>query len=199
MKMGYNSYEKERGFNDIVFNAEQKILDILSRELRLYKRVIPMGEHRSEIVLEEEDTRESFVQAVQGLALILKPYFDKQINNVYGDFDDVCDISDYEFLEKKYDYLRYIINMEIKTIKLAKENKIVKLNDITEEEINNRLSGITRDDIKNYLIKYKVKRAKQIFRELNLLLKRVDYLKSAVYGEGDDNDEVVEDDSEGGD
>jgi len=163
----YGNREDKIEFRDIVFKAKQKVLDILSKELRLYKKVIPMT-HRNDLVIEEEDTRESFVQAVQGLAIILRPYFDKQMSEAYGDFDELVDMYFFEFFEQYKEYIK-------KTLSSHKERA-----EDSEYLTNNRVSLMHQI--------YKVKRAKQIFKELNLLLKRVDYLKSAVYGEDDITD-----------
>jgi hypothetical protein len=171
-----NYGKKEKNFREIVLSAVEKVLEILSKELRLYKKVIPIGSYRSDIIVEEEDTRESFIQAVQGLALILKPYFDEEMNSVYIDFDELCDMFYFEFYDK---YKKIIEN-------------IMKIQ--TKHFTNSDDEQITKQDIKTIYIKYKIRKAKEIFRELNLLLKRNDYLKGEVYGE--ERDEVVEDEGD---
>jgi hypothetical protein len=167
-------------FRDVVFRAQQKILDILSRELRLMKKIIPMGENRSEIILEEEDTRESFVQAVQGLGLILKPYFDEKMEKAYADFDTLVDMYYFEFYNEYKDYVKEIINMRKNLFRYNGE----KNSDVCDNRA-----------VENVHQREKVKRAKQIFKELNLLLKRQDYLKSAIYGDTE-SDDIVEEYSE---
>jgi len=47
-----------------------------------------------------------------------------------------------------------------------------------------------------FVIGMKLKSAKELFIALNLLLKRNDYLKSAVYGESADDDEIIEDEED---
>jgi hypothetical protein len=171
-----NTYgQKEKSFRDIVLKAVEKVYEILSKELRLYKKIVPFSNHRSDLVIEEEDTRESFVQAVQGLALILKPYFDDEMEKVYDGFDDLCDMYYFEFYNTYKDYIK-------ETIKLRDE-----LFTSEEKDIDSAL-------IESMRIKFKIKSAKVVFRELNKLLKRQDYLKSAIYGDTESDDEVVEDD-----
>jgi len=171
----------EVSFRDVVFGAQQKILDILSKELRLYKKVIPMGENRSELVVEEEDTRESFVQAVQGLGLILKPYFDEEMEKMYGDFDEVVDMYYFEFYEKYMDHVKKIVNLRKKLFAFSNEKP--------GDQIDN-------NQVEKVHLRYKVITAKQIFKELNLLLKRQDYLKNAIYGDTETNDDIIEDSTE---
>jgi len=175
------SQTKERTFRDIVLSAEEKILEILAKELRLYKKIVTFGSgNRSDLVVEEEDTRESFVQAVQGLALILQPYFDEDMKKAYGDFDEMVDMISSEFL---CNYREMIT----KTMKLH--------NNTFENEDDDK--RVDRTQVDSIHLKHKVRTAKIIFRELNKLLKRQDYLKNAIYGDSESDDEVVEDDKDG--
>lgn len=165
---------KEITFRDVVLGAEQKVLEILSKELRLSKKIIPMGEHRSELVIEEEDTRESFIQAVQGMGLILKPYFDEQMEKAYGDFDELVDLFYFEFYIKHKEFVENTF-------------KIMGDNFETEEK------KVTQKTVEAIFQRYSIRKAKLIFRELNLLLKRQDYLKNAIYGDTETNDDIIED------
>jgi hypothetical protein len=169
--------QKERSFRDIVLKAVEKVYEILSKELRLCKKIIPMNANRSDIVVEEEDTRESFVQAVQGLALILKPYFDEEMEEVYEGFDELCDMYYFEFYNNYKDYIN-------ETLKLG------------EDFFTSDDKKIDKKLLEGMRIKFKIKSAKMVFSELNKLLKRQDYLKNAIYGDND-SDDVIEDD--GGD
>jgi hypothetical protein len=178
MENNNNFGQKERNFRDIVLKAVEKIYEILSKELRLYSNIIPFSNHRSDLVIEQEDTRESFCQAVQGLALILKPYFDEEMEEVYEGFDDLCDMYYFEFYNAYKDYIN-------ETLKLGEE--FLKRDD----------TKIDKELIESMRIRFKIKSAKIIFRELNRLLKRQDYLKSAIYGDSDESDDIIEDD--GGD
>jgi len=145
-------------FREIVLSHIKKILEIASTELRNKTKVTSTINHDS--ISEEEDTRKSFCQAIECLSYILQPYFDKQVLDMYQESLDVINAYDYEILE--------YFKKEVETILEKVEDK--------EElgQIN-----------KNYCINKKIQYAKKLFCELNLLLKRVDYLKSAVYGEGD--------------
>jgi hypothetical protein len=168
-----NYGKKEKNLREIVLSAVEKVLEILSKELRLYKKVIPIGSYRSDIIVEEEDTRKSFIQAVQGLALILKPYFDEEMNSVYIDFDELCDMFSFEFYNKYKEF-------------------ITETKKIQDKTFSGKNEEIDSSYVKLLHLTFKIRKAKEIFRELNLLLKRNDYLKSEIYGEG--SDEVVEDD-----
>jgi hypothetical protein len=73
-------------------------------------------------------------------------------------------------------------------IEIQKENN-EKLKALCPADYSNRYAGIHHAKKKSAY--------RNIFRKLNILLKRNDYLKSSVYGE--DKDELgVEDDNEGG-
>ena len=164
--------QKEIGLREIVFKQQQKILEILSKELRLSKKVIPLGPNRADLVIEEEDTRVSFVQSVQAFGLILKPHFDEAMEKVYGDFDELCDYFTFEYYNK---YKKYILELDSAERNTWGEDKNEK---------------ITSTRINKILLKERVRKAKQIFKELNLLLKRNDYLRGSVYGEDDDIDDI---------
>lgn len=170
---------KEKSFRDIVLNAVEKVLEINSKELRLYQRIVPMTQ-RSDLIIEEEDTRISFCQSVQGLALILKPYFDNKMEEVYGDFDELVDCYYYEFFEKYRDYVDNLFKTE-RRLFISQDNN----------------NSINSEEVKQILQHYKVKRAKEIFRELNLLLKRQDYLQSSIYGDTEHSDDVIEEEADG--
>ena len=50
------------------------------------------------------------------------------------------------------------------------------------------------DDTHTKLIRKKLKLARELFRQLNLLLKRTNYLKAKAYSEGEDEDEDEDED-----
>ena len=62
--------------------------------------------------------------------------------------------------------------------------------DINEKISRERPESIDYETIERYLIWKQLRSAKELFRELSLLMKRADYLKGVVYGE--DTEEPVE-------
>jgi len=65
------------------------------------------------------------------------------------------------------------------------------IKDLREKGINvhgNSIGGIYYAGLKNI--------TRELFRALNLLMKRIDYLKSSIYGDNDSSDDVVEDEGE---
>lgn len=157
-----SSRDSEVDFKQIVLSHLKKILDLSTSELRNKTHKTFSGTNIE--VTENEDTRKSYIQSVENLAYILIPYFDKEINKKYEEYIKIIDGFDHEVKEKLSDDLR----------KLKKE--------VEDEE---------RVEL-NFAIQMKLKYAKKLFRELNLLLKRNDYLKENVYTENMDDGKVVE-------
>jgi hypothetical protein len=162
-----NTFNDKLEFRQIVLKHIQKILEISSKELRDMTYTTNHGNYST--TTEQEDTRHSYIQAIENLAYILIPYFDKQMQKVYDECIEVISGFDYEVCEYcKDEYDR-----------ICKE--------LNKENLGAR-----------FVMEMKLRYAKKMFVALNLLLKRNDYLKSAVYGE--DKDELVsgDEDSEGG-
>jgi|6_EtaG_2_1085325.scaffolds.fasta_scaffold06730_5 hypothetical protein len=157
--MDYNKDKAE--FRDIVLAHIKRILEISSHELRDASREVHTG--NTSLTIESEDTRIAYVQSIENLGYILKPYFDEQVSKVFEECISVIDAFGYE-IKKEF----------------AEE-----LEEVKEE------SGFEKLD-RYFVIEMKVKFAKKLFVELNLLLHRNDYLKSSIYGEG--RDEVAEED-----
>ena len=147
-----SSNQEGTNFREIVLNHLRRILEISSSELR-QKTIVNFTPH-GEQTKQEEDTRESYIQAVEALAIVLLPYFDKDMTKVYDNSEKVINAWNYEIEE--------MFSKEIKEIK----------------------EKLEIDNISNkYYIKLRIKHAKILFKELNLMLKRQDYLKSASFGE----------------
>ena len=68
-------------FRQIVLGHIKKILEISSHELRDTTRFILHPNHTDTI--EQEDTRFSYIQAIENLAYILMPYFDEPMYKLY--------------------------------------------------------------------------------------------------------------------
>jgi hypothetical protein len=149
-------------FRDIVLQHIKKILEISSVELREDRKKIIQNNFSQ--VVETEDTRASYVQAIENLAYVLIPYFDENTKSVFDECNKIINGFDFEVKE--------ILKEELARVKKEKEN------------LNENL----------FFIEMRLRSAKKLFIELNMLLKRNDYLKSAVYGE--DKDELVSDEDE---
>ena len=161
-----NKYGQDKlDFKQIVLSHLKKILEISSSEMR-DKTIIRNHGNYTE-TMENEDTRLSYIQAIENLSYILLPYFDEETEKIYEESVEVLNLFSYQIVNKfKEEY----------------------------DKINEELG---EGSVKNkyWALEIKIRYAKKLFIALNLLLKRNDYLKSAVYGE--DKDElVVEEDSE---
>jgi hypothetical protein len=102
----------------------------------------------------QEDTRKSYIQSIENLAYILLPYFDKKAQNVFDECIEIMNAYNFD------------------------------LEDNFKDEVNKILKKLGTESIGEiYSLNKKIEYAKKLFVELNLLLKRVDYLKGIVYGE----------------
>jgi len=105
------------------------------------------------------------IQAIENLAYVLIPYFDDEILQVYERCERIINGFGYE--------VRNILNKTFERIKkeTGKEN----------------LENV-------FVLEMRLRYSKKLFIALNMLLKRNDYLKSAIYGE--EKDEVAQDNEE---
>jgi len=113
----------------------------------------------------QEDTRYSYIQSIENLAYILLPYFDKEIRKIYDPCIKIMNGFDYE----------------VKGI--IKEIYYKVCEDTGKEDLG-----------RAFILEMRLKYAKELFVGLNELLHRNNYLKTAVFGE--DNDEISEGDLE---
>ncbi len=119
----------------------------------------------SKQIIEAEDTRLSFCQSVEMLAYSLLPYFDKDMTKFYK--ENIIYLKGFHFeIEEK----------------------------LPEGKFKEKLLKTEDSERTNIIISWEVRIAKEMFIELMGLLKRVDYLKSAVFGETDDD--VFDEDSQ---
>lgn len=116
--------------------------------------------------IEQEDTRYSYIQSIENLSYVLIPYFDKKMRDVYDKCIEIINAFGYEIKR----------NLK-KTFERIKE-------ETGKEDLGNA-----------FVLEMRLKYAKKLFIELNMLLKRNDYLKSSVYGE--DKDEIAQEEDEG--
>ena len=171
--MVYPKKEKTRDFGGILFQHLEGILEISRSELKDTTRIISQG---NQVVKEErEDTRISYIQAIENLAYILKPYFDKNIKEVYKKCIKIITAFKFEMID--------ILKEEHKNI-YDKISKGIK----DEEEIKEKLE--------EFIIPIKLRHTKELFSELNMLLKRQNYLAKAVYGETGEETVYADDDED---
>lgn len=162
MSYGYNS-------------SNQNSLDFREIVLTHLKRILEISSHElraSEKILvldntksyvESEDTRVSYLQSVENLAYVLIPYFDDKMQKTFDKEIIFLQGFPYEIIEE-----------------------------VKDEELKKRLDNKDGKEKTDLLTMIQIKHAKVLFVELNRLLKRVDYLKSGIFGESG-GDDVVED------
>ncbi len=166
----FNSPKDNTHIHQIVSRHIDKILEILSKELKNKQTLIPQIGSRAEIVLEEEDTRQSFVQSVQALSYLLSPWHDKEIEKLEKEFDEITDGTNAKYLTKYQDEIKKELDLQ----------KKLKINE--HEEVGDAFSL-------SYRRWHKVTKGKQMFKMLNKLLYSNDYLKGSIYGEGGDGED----------
>ena len=110
-----NNYNVDKlEFRQIVLGHIKRILEIGSHELRDTTRQIDTANHTQ--IIEQEDTRYSYIQAIENLAYVLIPYFDDEILQVYERCERIINGFGYE--------VRNILNKTFERIKkeTGKEN-----------------------------------------------------------------------------
>jgi len=146
-------------FRQIVLQHIQKILEISSRELRDRSRIIQHERYAEGV--EEEDTRYSYIQAIENFAYILLPYFDKEMKEIYKKCIKVISGFGFEVLE--------VLKEEFKEVELDGDTK--------------------KEDA--FILEMRIRYSKDLFCNLNLLLKRQDYLQKAIFGEEMGDETVI--------
>lgn len=111
--------------------------------------------------VESENTQMSYIQAIENLAYVLLPYFDSKMTTAFD--ENILFLQGFAF-------------------------EIIKK--IDDDDLKTKLDELEGEEKKDFLIMIQIKRAKLLFIELNKLLKRVDYLRTSVFGD----DDVIEGD-----
>ena len=97
--MGYYN-ESKITFQQLVMEQIKRIQDICAKELRDGEQILKnaLGEQ----VIDAEDTRYSFLQSVELLGSMLRPWFGNIMEDENGDdrFDQFCDYYNVELIEK---------------------------------------------------------------------------------------------------
>ena len=152
-------------YPQIVMEQIQIIQKIYSKELRDGDKVLKnaLGEQ----IIEGEDTRYSFLQAIEAFGSLLFPYF---IKTTKQPFINYCRLLDKEIVE--------MIEME----KFAdKVKKIFLLDDKVKLIDKIKTDEIFKNQINLFFLNYKVKHARHMFRTLLQLFKDNDFLSNEIY------------------
>lgn len=170
--MGYNNIET-LDFKGIIMKSLQKIFEISCSELKEQKKFIFSSNINNPPEIIQEDLRISYAQSIECLAILVSPYFDK--------------ITEASF--KKFDM---VMNDELS--KYSKDNKVEIQNHFSENNYDIKSSGSIKL-IEEFRKQHKVKYAKKLFFNINLLLKNNRYFKTLAYGDNSSNGngEVIDD------
>jgi len=165
--MGFSNTENRIEFREVVLQHIKRILEIATHELKDNSKQLIRSNYNETII--EEDTRVSYIQAIENLSYILLPYFDTETQQVYD--NSIKIITCFE--------------LDVKKILKKTYNKICA-------SVNTESLDTKKEEI--FIIRMRLKYAKKLFIALNTLLHKNDYLKVSVFGE--DRQEVIEDEEE---
>jgi hypothetical protein len=152
-----NTYTKPNVLDSqqIFLSFYQKTLELSLHELKPCEKTIIFD--NSKQVIEQEDTRISFIQSVEMLAFALKPFYDTEMKKVYNANIKILGGLAYE-IEKTFD----------------------------DEDFKGYYQKSNIETKNHLIIFWQLRKAKLIFSELTELLKRINFLKSATYDEDED-------------
>jgi hypothetical protein len=181
--MGYETASTYTGkfeltFPFIVLQQIQIIQRIYSMELRDKEKIFK--NNIGEQVIEDEDTRYSFLQSVEMFGSLLYPYFISN-DNYKGikkeEFEEYCDLLDKELVE-------IIDDDNFK--KIAKNVFFIKKEESIYDKIKNDASF--KSQLNAFFLNYKIKEARKVFRRLIGLFKEHDFLANKYYTDSADVD-----------
>lgn len=165
MVENFISNSEKLEFRQIVLQHLKDILRLGQVEFRGgYMKEISHGAYSTHEYV--PDSRDCYINAVLGFIDILLPYFDDRMNKVYGEY---------------YDIIQYPGTQKFRNNQLF----IDWLKGVTNKNLD-------KEDVEiasQFVSEFKVYYARKLFREANLLLHRIDYLKEAVFAEGDDEED----------
>jgi len=152
-------------FPQIVMEQIQIIQKIYSKELRDGDKILKnaLGEQ----IIEGEDTRYSFLQAVETFGSLLFPYF---ITNIKDPFKKYCELLDKEIIEIIEE--EEFSNAAIKVFMLDKNINLIEKIKADEK---------FRSQLNLFFLNYKIKHARHMFRKLIQLFKDNDFLSNEIY------------------
>jgi len=166
MNNNFKSNSDKLEFRQIVLEHVKQILQISIHELRQDSKTQVSSHYTIKVF--EEDTRKSYIQAIENLAYVTLPYFDDSTKKVYDDTIEIITGFDFEIIKK------------------------------FKEEYDNTVKEVGDVKMSYFAVLLQLRYAKKLFIEINQLLKRLDYLKSGTFGENkkDEDETFVEDSDE---
>jgi hypothetical protein len=166
-------------FPSIVMKQIQIIQQITAKELRDGTRTIitPIGEQ----IYENEDSRYSFLQAVENFGSLLQPYFNEKTDTAFKNFLEVYDAELIEAL-KDEDFLEDL------------EDRFGIKKQGLKERANS--DGKLKTELLTIFLNEKCKSARKMFRQLVQCFKDNDYLGSESFNEGTGIDDSLEADGD---
>ena len=166
----YTNKNKQISIQEIILNHLKKILEISTREFKAdCKREVYQNNQVVSII--QEDNRIVYIQAIENFCYSLLPYFDEEAKK---DFDELVGVISMPFFEYSKVYEKQI------------KEYIKKMTGLDGEP--------TTDQIEKIMIVHQLRNARILFKKMNMLLKRKNYLKGKGYIEGEDetNDGIVD-------
>lgn len=182
------AYDNDKDtYQQRVMNQIKIIQTIVSKELRDGQKIVKnlIGEQ----TIEGEDTRYSFLQSVEMLGSLLSPYFPEKENSglegkedINSQFEIFCDVYDVELREAldDEDFKKEIIKM----FGFEKTS--------SKELMEEMESSKKTNEVNIYLLNYKIKIGRRMFRELVKLFKNNDFLGNEEFNEGSTSDGSTE-------
>jgi hypothetical protein len=175
-------------FREIVLAHLSKILEISTGEfMGGFTKQVPHGNYIEHVYI--PNSRKCYIQSVESLADVLIPHFDKEMGEVFAKYQTATDGILTELKEERDGKIKE--DWEFRKKYMSEKGMIGNVDFPTELDLQKRLREPIKkgDQVSSNFIKIKLKYAQELFRELNKLLKRSDYLKTSVYSEGDLDEE----------
>lgn len=159
---GWNNKSEGLDFPQIVLSHLKRILELSSHELRVSERIIVIDSQKT--IIETEDFRKAYCQAIKNLGFVLIPYFDKTMKDAFD-----------------------------KEIVFLKGFAYQIIDEIKDKEFLKRHEEADDMEKSNLLTMLQIEHAETLFMELNGLLRRVEYLAKSVFGDSSSDDDVIDD------
>lgn len=185
-----NSKEKT-SFREICLAHLKRILELSTIEFRGgYRKLVVQGNYSFEEYV--PSTSKNYIQAVESFRDILLPHFDKDMVKTEKEITKKISNLQSNLIKEKKDRLQKEWKFELKKHKEEPDN-YRSPNSIEFEEREQKAIVLGGKE-EQHLTQKKLKLCSELFRELNLLLKRNEYLKSSIYSEEDLEDDEEEED-----